>query len=113
MIRDDGEVKCLSCGREARTLTDMKRYYEQNKEDILSDIKDIGAKKTRKKWQIPAGTFSGLQKRWIPLEEQKPPQERRQPTNNQLPQLPIWSDTWPVPVQEKWLDIWLYLATKK
>jgi len=95
---------------------DMKRYYEQNKEDILQDIKEIGPRAARNKWQIPAGTFSGLKKCWkvVQAVEQLPPGEAEplKPAQHLLPPLPNFNDNWPESVQTKWLDIWMILITK-
>jgi len=134
LIRDNGAIKCLMCGREATDNLTLGRFYQLEKPNILKDIKEIGPKATRLKWQIPSGTFFRMRERWEPLDEQLPPAmrlarnkgkavplpapeqipiEQGEPESNGiLPRLPVWQDTWPEAIQVRWLDIWIYLATK-
>jgi len=99
------------------TQSQRRKFYLDNAVDILRDIKEIGPSKAARKWDIPKGSILGVRDRLISkfplLEEQKPAIERDPPGDNQLPQLPAWSDTWPEAVQILWLKLWLCLATRK
>jgi len=99
------------------TPAQRRKFYLDNAVDILKDIKELGPSKAARKWDIPKGSILGVRGRLISkfplLEEQKPPEERHPQGDNQLPQLPAWSDTWPEAVQILWLQAWLYLATRK
>jgi len=113
--RIDGEVKCISCGRVARTVWDMKRYYEEHKDEILKDRQEIGDTETRKKWRIPSGSFTGLMNRWMiftPPDKPPPSSVLPEPTTFKLPILPEWSEDWPESIKSRWLDIWVILITK-
>lgn len=112
LSRVDGAIKCIACGWEATTAQERHRFYVEHKEAIIKDIKELGPKATREKWQIPSGTMTGLKSKWRILPEQLRPDERPEPKLEHLPQLPPWNDNWTPEVQIKWLDIFLHLATR-
>lgn len=79
--REGEELVCSECkGRFAASKPEKKRlarhhmsraeieerhkYYEQNKEAILADVKAMGVMATGEKWKIPGGTMSTLRRRW-------------------------------------------------
>jgi len=57
-IEEGGEEKVMSA------IFDRHKFYEENKENILNDVSNLGLKATRKKWRIPYGTWTGLKRRW-------------------------------------------------
>jgi len=82
-------------------------WYENNKTQILADIIAIGLKKTRRKWNIPSGTFTALKKRWFgPQSTQDYIAEKKLHPANELPQFPAFSDSWMPTVQIKWLEVY-------
>jgi len=126
LFKDDGLVKCMSCGAEHKTNQEIARYYNQNKEVILMDIKEIGPVATRKKWGIPDSTFRGLTIKWgvfVPAKRKvkREPAKDKDPAGKPeteiikfvLPALPVWNDNWPPEIQKQWLEIWLWLAVNK
>lgn len=97
------------------------KYYEENKEKILADLRSIGRKPTCIKWSIPSPTMAQLEKRWITPQEKKELSARshasrkspagRQavvttPTNNHLPSFPEFSNEWVEVVQIKWFEVY-------
>ncbi len=63
-IIDEGVNKCLACSRTIEGIGGMKRYYIANQPELLANIAALGRYKTRLKWKIPSGTFTGLLRRW-------------------------------------------------
>ena len=45
-------------------VQERHRYYEDNKEAILTDLKSMGIPATAKKWKIPYATVNTLRRRW-------------------------------------------------
>jgi len=95
------------------------RDYEEHKEEILADLRSIGRPATRKKWNIPSGTMSQLEKRWLPpLERQdltlrshaERSQAKRKNGGNSLPSFPEFSTDWPESVQIKWIEVYPQLS---
>lgn len=67
-VKDQGggeqtQEKPESQGKGGNT-TNMRDYYEQNKEAILADYAYMGFSATARKWKIPSGSMSGLLRRW-------------------------------------------------
>lgn len=126
--RDDGEIKCFQCGGAFRGSSELHKFYEDNKADILKDLTEIGKKATMQKWQILQGSMSRLAQRWgvdkqtetkvKPARRQKKktaaPSPSPAPTpepavahsNNNMPPLPPFDKTWDIEVQLRWLDVW-------
>ena len=100
------------------------RHYEEHKEEILADLRSMGRPVTLKKWNIPNGTMSQLEKRWLsPLERhdltlrsraERSQAERRQAERknggNSLPSFPEFSTDWPESVQIKWIEVYQQLS---
>ena len=107
------------------------KYYEDNKQAIITDLLSKGKAYTRKRWKIPKGSLGRLINRWlteeqrlaIPIsepeasaatpEETPHPSTSSAPSNGRLPPFPPFSDTWPPEVQLEWLSVYETLATKK
>lgn len=87
------------------------KFYEDNKQAILSDVSAIGVAATYKKWNIPPGSFYQLLRRW---KDETAGRARGQRTVVAiiLPPLPPFSNDWDPKVQEKWFDIYEELASK-
>ena len=107
-----------------RSNMEKHRYYEANKEKILTDLRSIGRPATRKKWSIPSGTLSQLEKKWMTPQEIQAltlrsmtlqgPWKRRQAgasSPNKLPPFPEFSNEWAESVQFKWLEIYEMLLS--
>ena len=95
------------------------RHYEEHKEEILADLRSIGRPATLKKWNIPNGTMSQLEKRWLsPLERHdltlrshaERSQIKRKNGGNSLPSFPEFSPDWPESVQIKWIEVYQQLS---
>jgi len=123
-------IKQVSEQEEHMAISNMEKhsFYEQQKEQILADLRSIGRPATRKKWSIPSGTMSQLEGRWISPQEtleitrrsdaQKGPPTRKNtvvttPTNNHLPSFPEFSNEWEKSVQIKWFEVYEQLTTSK
>ena len=97
---------------------EKRRDYEEHKEEILADLRSMGRPATRKKWKIPSGTMTLLEKRWITPQEKRDLTLRSQggvttPTNNghnNLPSFPEFSNDWPESVQIKWIEVYQQLS---
>ena len=94
------------------------RHYEEHKEEILADLRSLGRPATLKKWNIPNGTMSQLEKRWLPPLERhdltlrsyaERSQAKRKNGGNSLPSFPEFSNDWPESVQIKWIEIYWQL----
>jgi len=113
LIYEDGERKCLSCGRTWKTLSELHRFYEEHKVEILQDIAELGRPAATKKWMIPASTLSLLLKCWFNLHDYPPSQIAAPGHNGKMPRLPAFSNDWPPEVQLAWLETYRDLAKKK
>ena len=128
----NGEMKikegvriCSSCGWRFERWLDARKFYDHNKEAIIESLREIGRPKTEEAWGIAHSTMSQLLKRWqkedptlkLPKAKQgrqkqeKPvkkapapaPRPARTPDKAALPELPAFSDSWPMLVQIEWL----------
>jgi len=112
LIKDDGERKCLSCSRVWKTRTELHRFYEEHKTEILRDIAELGRPATLKKWQIPSTTMFSLLKSWLGSHESPAPVPAAPSSNGKLPELPAFSNEWTGEVQLAWLNLYRDLAIK-
>jgi len=107
---------------------EQHQYYEEQKEQILADLRSIGRPATRKKWNLTSSTIHQLESRWITPQEMKEitvqsQKERRagdrkqkssttqeENTHDHLPLFPEFSNEWGEPVQLKWLEVYEQLT---
>jgi hypothetical protein len=83
------------------------KFYEDNKQSILSDVQSIGRPATSRKWGIPSGSLSLLLYRWGKESKGKPPPPPPpDPDSDILPELPAFSNDWTPEVQLKWLEVY-------
>lgn len=120
----------LKEGKVTSTLTERKKYYDNNKEAILADLDALGRRKTLKKWGIPTSTLAGLEKRWGRSAAKTSAAEA--PThgaggvgtvgtvgkvgnvnNHELPPFPPLDTSWPEAVQLKWFDVYERLSATR
>lgn len=111
LIRDGAEIRCLQCGNEYKSLKDKHRFYNDHQQEILKDIRLLGAKKTSQKWQMPSSTLSGLLSKWSQGTPFAPTDSPAPHGNDRFPNLPPWSDTWEPEVQTRWLDVYELIIT--
>src|SRR4030042_6464026 len=45
-------------------LREKRNWFHKHRQRIFADIKSLGERKTRLKWDIPSSTWCGLIKRW-------------------------------------------------
>jgi hypothetical protein len=83
------------------------RYYRENKDAIIQDIRTTGRIATCQKWDIPEKTYYKLISRWLTPDE---PAHQR---NGHLPHFPEFSGTWETSVQLKWLEVYQNLHIKE
>jgi hypothetical protein len=123
----DSQVKPSQLKEDDMAISNMAkhRHYEGHKEEILADLRSIGRPPTLKKWKIPSGTMSQLEKRWITPQESKDLTERSareglcresstsqsaatftNNVHNNLPSFPEFSNEWAESVQLKWFEIY-------
>ena len=113
------------------TISNMEKHknYEDHKEEILAALRSIGRPSTRKKWNIPSGTMSQLEARWLTPQERKALTKRsntskRRPARSQaaailpanysrdhLPTFPGFSNEWAESVQLKWFEVYQQLRS--
>lgn len=109
----------------------MRQYYDDNKEAILRDLKELGEKGMLKRWGISQATWlchrkdgrkQGVALRFgiIPTEEPAALEPEKSPlsTNvdnsyHELPMFPAFNDTWGEKVQVKWFETYLTLLIHK
>lgn len=89
-------------------IMERHKFYEDNKQPILSDVQSIGRQATCKKWGIASGVLSLLLKRW--QKEGKPPPPP--PTDSILPELPAFSNDWTPEVQLAWFQLYEKLSDR-
>lgn len=121
------QVKTSQVKEEHVTISNMEKHqrYEEHKEELLADHRNIGRPATRKKWKIPSGTMGELEKRWLTPQERKDITSRSHvgrkpaagkkavvttPTNNHLPSFPEFSNEWAESVQVKWFEVYEQLT---
>ena len=65
-IEGDGKKGvCSLCGRPPlEDPRDRHAFYEQNRSEIIADLRAIGREETRKKWNIPYDSLCRLEKIW-------------------------------------------------
>ncbi|KKN22388.1 hypothetical protein LCGC14_0915800 [marine sediment metagenome] len=63
-IVDAGVNTCLACSRTIEGVQDMRLYYDFNKKEIMTDIKQLRRPAALKKWGIPGGSINRLLTRW-------------------------------------------------
>ncbi len=94
------------------------RYYEEHKDEIISDLLSTGKADTMRKWNIPGGaTIYQLMKRWLTPEQiGLIPGARRAKSSfsiatmpNIMPKFPEFKDTWEREVQIRWLELYVEL----
>ncbi len=62
---DDGQLKCINCGRIAQSTAERHKFHEEHKAEMLADADKLGAVAMRKKWRIPATSWQQLKARWL------------------------------------------------
>jgi hypothetical protein len=87
------------------THHEIRAWYTRHKPLILADIKQLGTKKTRHKWQIPSGTWSKLLLRFGQRPGAAEPAKHKA-SSDTLPPFPEFSDSWPESVQLGWLEVY-------
>lgn len=112
-ILDDGVNKCVSCARTVETLKAKSRYYDANQEAILDDVKNLGRARARSRWKIPKGSFARLVLRWSKDGAPAPAPAPAADGKLFVPALPAFDSSWSERIQEKWLEIWLYLKIQE
>lgn len=106
LLKEDGERKCLSCGRTWKNKTERHRFYDEHRYEILKDVADIGRQATREKWQIPSATMHQILTSWLDEKERSPGPGADRSTNGHKPAFPEFSNEWDPQVQIKWLEVW-------
>jgi len=117
----DSQAKISQLKEDDMVINNMEkhRYYEEHKEEILADLRSMGRPATLKKWNIPNGTMSQLEKRWLPPLERhdltlrsytERSRAKRKNGGNSLPSFPEFSDDWPKSVQIKWIEVYQQLS---
>lgn len=95
-------------------IQEKHQYYKAHKAEILAKVKTKGESATRKEYQIPSGSWTGLMKRWGRREKATEAEGRARKvaplvpvaSSNSFPNLPPWNDQWSPEVQIKWLEVW-------
>jgi hypothetical protein len=100
-------------------------YYNDNRDQIIAEIKQFGEMRTRKRWGICKSTWINLKRRWeIPvraIKQNRPkfsrPKKEKPPSSvhskHNLPEFPPFDRTWPEAVCVKWLEVYAALQTGK
>lgn len=106
-----GETYILKPSREEwETLSkpERHRWFEANKERILTDVRKYGYSKAKRKWDICAATWSLTMKRWgIKLVgATRPLYQPEEEVTKGSSKFPEFSNDWPEAVQLKWLEIY-------
>ena len=112
LLKEDGERKCLQCGRSWKTLIERHQFYDEHRFEILKDISEMGRPATIKKWQIPGSTLSVLLKDWLHEKAAVPAPADPPSTNHNLPELPAFSEGWVDQVKVKWLEVYETLLSR-
>lgn len=86
----------------------MMKYYDENKQAILSDCDYMGKAAAALKWKIPSATMNGLLKRWKKEEEEKETQPAKKSglqmlEEETIPKYPLASKTLKI---KKGLNTW-------
>ena len=113
LIREDGVRKCLSCGREWKTLRQREQFYLTHQAEILADIARIGRPAAIEKWQIPSPTLAGLLRRWLHENKEPSPTPAAHHSDNHLPDFPVFNENWSPEVKREWLETYRVVATKE
>ncbi len=110
--KDEGVYKCIVCGHEVRELRKLYEFLDDNKKEILQDIRAIGVHKTRRKWGIPLSWWRNIREHWhihkiwwgpgMPF-----------PSNDGLPKLPAWRQSWTPEFKMLWLETYKILAQSR
>lgn len=102
----------------------MAKYYDDNKEQILRDLADLGDAEMRRRWGISQATWqttrhgepSGLVVRWGLVKAAPAGQDVADSGMAQnvppLPPLPPFSDKWPEETQIEWLRAYRELIAR-
>jgi hypothetical protein len=106
LIRDNGERKCLQCGRAWKSLKELHQFYTEHRFEILKDIADLGRPAAMGKWRMPSGTATSLLRSWLHEQGPKPEPAPAKPADDHLPVLPVFCNEWAPEVQVKWLEVW-------
>jgi len=109
LLWEDGVRKCMACSREIRKLHDLKQFYNHNKDQIITSVKNLGQPKSAQLWKMSTSTLHTKIKSWGYREGRTTKAVPAPSDNHHRLELPPWSDNWPESVQLKWLDIFLQL----
>lgn len=93
-------------------IMERHKYYEDNKQPILSDVQSIGRPATCRKWGMPSGSLSLILARWQKESKGNPPPPPPSHNSDILLELPAFSNDWTPEVQMKWLEIYDKLLDK-
>ena len=111
--------KAPTSGRSPQRSIDRHSYYEDHKDEIISDLFTFGRLATRKKWGIKApSSLATLEKRWL-TPDQKAKIDSLNSARNvdaglpQLPSFPPFSNSWEPQVQVMWLQAYMKLLDSK
>ena len=113
LVTEDGRLVCSICGRPVWNKALKHAFFEEHKEEILSDLDTMPQEALLKKWNIPSGSLGSLKKRWG-YHASAPPHRARAPkpgANGQLPSFPEFSNGWQPEVQLAWINA--YASLKK
>lgn len=111
----------------------MAKYYDNNREQILRDLAELGESEMRRRWGISKATWqttkhgepAGLVVRWGLLNvapagdgvadsemAQNVPKPDRPRSDGAIPPLPPFNDNWPADVQVEWLTTYRQLIAR-
>lgn len=93
----------------------LSRYYEQNKDQILSEVKQYGQEATKRRWGISNSGWVNISLRWSKTETkpvEKSPAAPAKPSNG-LPPFPEFDKSWEMLVKIKWFEIYERLARRE
>lgn len=71
LLREEGEVKCVSCSRTWRGRVELHQFYQEHRDAILETVRKLGREKAAECWQIPPGTLHKIITNWG--EDETPP----------------------------------------
>lgn len=104
-----GKRKCLQCGHEPKTRSEMILFYKANSDEIMADHGKLGAMATAKKWSVPLDSLYSLHSRRSKLLNAAPLVQPAPANHANTPPFPPWSNDWAPAVQILWLSLWRQL----
>lgn len=93
-------------------LRQKKYWYDEQKQEILTDLATIGSFETRKRWGVTHSTLNGLLKRWGEPPQPKKARKSKEPAVSKkvqellpipMPLFPSFDKGWLPVVQGEWL----------